>query len=56
MPIAFAMAAYLSLTIETVSSAVSQLHSDRVLDLIGNTQREIVVLDRQRLASFGLQS
>ncbi|MFK4719517.1 CRP-like cAMP-binding protein [Bradyrhizobium niftali] len=50
------IADYLGLTIETVSRAVSQLHSDGVLDFIGNTQREIMVLDRQRLASFDLQS
>ncbi|MCA1472964.1 helix-turn-helix domain-containing protein [Bradyrhizobium sp. IC3195] len=50
------IADYLGLTIETVSRAVSQLHSDGVLDFIGNTQREIVILDRQRLASVDLQS
>ncbi|SFQ19310.1 CRP/FNR family transcriptional regulator, nitrogen fixation regulation protein [Bradyrhizobium sp. Ghvi] len=49
------IADYLGLTIETVSRAVSQLHSDGVLDFIGNTQREIMILDRRRLASFDLQ-
>ncbi|MBB4383458.1 helix-turn-helix domain-containing protein [Bradyrhizobium sp. SBR1B] len=50
------IADYLGLTIETVSRVVSQLHNVGVLDFVGNTQREIVILDRQRLASFGLQS
>jgi len=45
---------YLGLTIEAVSPAVSQLRSAGVLDFIGNTQREIMIVDRQRLASFGL--
>ncbi|MGY3033783.1 CRP/FNR family nitrogen fixation transcriptional regulator [Bradyrhizobium sp. USDA 4354] len=50
------IADYLGLSIETVSRSVSQLHSDGVLGFIGNTQREIMILDRQRLASFELQS
>ncbi|MDA9414029.1 hypothetical protein XH81_03975 [Bradyrhizobium sp. CCBAU 25360] len=44
------------LTIEAVSRAVSQLRSAGVLDFIGNTQREIMIVDRQQLASFGLQN
>ncbi|WP_430640542.1 helix-turn-helix domain-containing protein [Bradyrhizobium zhanjiangense] len=43
------------LTIETVSRAVSQLHNDGVLAFVCNTQRRIIILDRQRLASFDLQ-
>ncbi|MCK1743747.1 helix-turn-helix domain-containing protein [Bradyrhizobium sp. 139] len=50
------IADYLGLTIETVSRAVSQLHSDGILDFIGNTQREIMIRDRQRLASLDMQS
>ncbi|MCP3459743.1 helix-turn-helix domain-containing protein [Bradyrhizobium sp. CCGUVB23] len=49
------IADYLGLTLETVSRVVSQLRKAGVLDFIGNTQREITILDRQRLASF-LQS
>ncbi|WP_271623387.1 helix-turn-helix domain-containing protein [Bradyrhizobium sp. CCBAU 11430] len=40
------------LTVEAVSRAVAQLRSAGVLDLIGNTQREIMIVDRQQLASF----
>jgi CRP/FNR family nitrogen fixation transcriptional regulator len=50
------IADYLGLTIETVSRAVSQLNNAGILNFIGKTQREIVILDRQRLASFDLQS
>jgi CRP/FNR family nitrogen fixation transcriptional regulator len=46
------VADYLGLTIETVSRAISRLHQERVLDFLGNTQRQIVILDRQRLTSF----
>ncbi|WP_370143464.1 hypothetical protein [Bradyrhizobium yuanmingense] len=41
---------------EAVSRAMSQLRGAGVLDFIGNTQREIMIVDRQRLASFGLQN
>ena len=50
------IADYLGLTIETVSRAVSKLHCDGILDFIGNTQREIVILDRERLAAFDPQA
>jgi CRP/FNR family nitrogen fixation transcriptional regulator len=50
------IADYLGLTIETVSRAVSQLHKAGVLDFVSNNQREIVLLDRQRLAGFDLPS
>ncbi|MBN9149601.1 MULTISPECIES: helix-turn-helix domain-containing protein [unclassified Nitrobacter] len=49
------IADYLGLTLETVSRALSQLHKAGVIDFIG-TQREFVILDRQRLARFDLQS
>jgi CRP/FNR family nitrogen fixation transcriptional regulator len=35
---------------------VSQLHREGILGFIGNTQREIVIRDRRRLASFDLPS
>jgi CRP/FNR family nitrogen fixation transcriptional regulator len=46
------IAGYLGLTIETESRALSHLHKAGVLDLIGKTQREIIIRDRLRLASF----
>ena len=46
------IADYLGLTTETVSRALSQLQQAGVIDFIGKTQREIVLLDRQQLASF----
>lgn len=50
------IADYLGLTLETVSRAVSRLHCEGVLSFVGNTQREIVILDRQKLQTFDLQS
>ncbi|GLR89623.1 helix-turn-helix domain-containing protein [Bradyrhizobium iriomotense] len=50
------IADYLGLTLETVSRAVSQLHKAGILDFMGNTQREIVILDRQSLALLDLQN
>jgi CRP/FNR family nitrogen fixation transcriptional regulator len=49
------IADYLGLTLETVSRALSRLHGLGTLGFIGNTQRHIVLLDRQQLASFDLQ-
>ena len=46
------IADYLGLTIETVSRVLSRLHADGVLTFHGNSQRQIELLDRQRLASF----
>jgi CRP/FNR family transcriptional regulator, nitrogen fixation regulation protein len=46
------IADYLGLTLETVSRALSQLQQAGVIDFIGKTQREIVLLDRQQLAGF----
>ncbi|QOZ68898.1 helix-turn-helix domain-containing protein [Bradyrhizobium arachidis] len=50
------IADYLGLTIETVSRAVSRLRCEGVLNFVGNTQREIVILDRQLLQSFDPQN
>jgi CRP/FNR family transcriptional regulator, nitrogen fixation regulation protein len=50
------IADYLGLTLETVSRALSRLHELGVLGFIGNTQRQIVILDRHQLASLDLQS
>jgi len=49
------IADYLGLTLETVSRALSRLHGFGILDFIGNNQRQIVLLDREKLASFDLQ-
>lgn len=49
------IADYLGLTLETVSRALSRLHELKVLGFIGNTQRQIVLLDRLQLASLDLQ-
>jgi CRP/FNR family nitrogen fixation transcriptional regulator len=50
------IADYLGLTLETVSRALSRLHELGVLGFVGNTQRQIVLLDRHQLASLDLQS
>ena len=50
------IADYLGLTLETVSRALSRLHDLDVLDFVGNTQRQIVLHDRVKLASFDLQN
>jgi CRP/FNR family transcriptional regulator, nitrogen fixation regulation protein len=49
------IADYLGLTLETVSRALSRLHELGVLGFIGNTQRQIVLLDRNQLACLDLQ-
>ena len=49
------IADYLGLTLETVSRALSRLHDLGVLGFVGNNQRQIVLLDRQKLASLDLQ-
>jgi CRP/FNR family nitrogen fixation transcriptional regulator len=49
------IADYLGLTLETVSRALSRLHDLGILGFIGNNQRQIVLLDREQLASFDLQ-
>ncbi|MBR0750411.1 helix-turn-helix domain-containing protein [Bradyrhizobium japonicum] len=50
------IADYLGLTIETVSRAVCRFQREGVLKFIGNTHREIVILDRLRLSSFDMPS
>jgi CRP/FNR family nitrogen fixation transcriptional regulator len=49
------IADYLGLTLETVSRALSRLHALGILGFIGNNQRQIVLLDRDKLASLDLQ-
>lgn len=44
------IADYLGLTLETVSRALSILHGQGILGFVGQTQRQIVLLDRARLA------
>ena len=48
------IADYLGLTLETVSRALSCLHGRGILGFLGQTQRQIVLLDRPRLAKFDL--
>jgi len=50
------IADYLGLTLETVSRALSRLHEIGILGYIGNTQRQIILLDRQQLAGLDLQN
>jgi len=48
------IADYLGLTLETVSRALSDLHDKGILGFVGQTQREIVLLDRPKLAEFNM--
>jgi len=48
------IADYLGLTLETVSRALSVLHGKGILGFLGQTQRQIVLLDRTRLADMDL--
>ena len=48
------IADYLGLTLETVSRALSALHDEGILGFIGQTQRQIVLLDRPKLAALDL--
>jgi CRP/FNR family transcriptional regulator, nitrogen fixation regulation protein len=50
------IADYLGLTLETVSRALSRLHNLGVLEFMSNSQRQIVLLDRNRLARLDLQN
>src|SRR5689334_17746895 len=49
------IADYLGLTLETVSRALSRLQELGILGFVGNSQRQIVLLDRHQLASLDLQ-
>ena len=48
------IADYLGLTLETVSRALSTLQSKGILGFLGQTQRQIVLLDRPKLAELDL--
>jgi CRP/FNR family transcriptional regulator, nitrogen fixation regulation protein len=48
------IADYLGLTLETVSRALSALHDQGILGFLGQTQRQIVLLDRPKLAELDL--
>jgi CRP/FNR family nitrogen fixation transcriptional regulator len=48
------IADYLGLTLETVSRALSALHGQGILGFLGQTQRQIVLLDRPKLAELDL--
>jgi CRP/FNR family nitrogen fixation transcriptional regulator len=48
------IADYLGLTLETVSRALSQLHGMAIIGFVGQTQRQIILLDRDRLADLDL--
>jgi len=50
------IADYLGLTLETVSRALSNLHGRGILGFLGPSQRQIVLLNRQQLASLDLQN
>jgi CRP/FNR family transcriptional regulator, nitrogen fixation regulation protein len=50
------IADYLGLTLETVSRALSRLHGLGALGFIGNSQRQIALLDRNRLAGLDPQN
>ena len=44
------IADYLGLSLETVSRALSVLHDEGVLNFVGQTQRQILLLNRGKLA------
>jgi CRP/FNR family nitrogen fixation transcriptional regulator len=46
------IADYLGLTLETVSRVLSQLHAMAIIGFIGQTQRQITLLDQRRLAEL----
>jgi len=46
------IADYLGITLETVSRAMSTLRDEGVLSFVGQTQREIILLDRPKLAQL----
>jgi CRP/FNR family transcriptional regulator, nitrogen fixation regulation protein len=48
------IADYLGLTLETVSRALHHLYDRGILEFLGSNQRQIVVLDHERLAELDL--
>jgi CRP/FNR family nitrogen fixation transcriptional regulator len=48
------IADYLGLTLETVSRALSVLHDKGVLGFLGQTQRQIVLMDRVKLVELDI--
>ncbi len=48
------IADYLGLTLETVSRALSDLHERGILGFLGASQRQIVLLDRQKLTGMDI--
>jgi CRP/FNR family transcriptional regulator, nitrogen fixation regulation protein len=48
------IADYLGLTLETVSRALSRLHDDGILGFLSANQRQIVLLDRERLSKLDI--
>ena len=48
------IADYLGLTLETVSRALSYLHGKGILGFVGQSQRQIVLMDRAQLADLDL--
>jgi len=48
------IADYLGLTLETVSRALSRLHTTGILGFLGKNQRQIILLNRQQLANLNL--
>ncbi len=48
------IADYLGLTLETVSRALSYLNDKKILEFIGQNQRQIVLLDRAQLTQLDL--
>jgi CRP/FNR family nitrogen fixation transcriptional regulator len=50
------IADYLGLTLETVSRALSRLHELAIIGFIGSNQRQIVLMNRQQLASLDLNN
>jgi CRP/FNR family nitrogen fixation transcriptional regulator len=48
------IADYLGVTLETVSRALSHLQSEQIVEFIGAKQRQVVLLDRKRLAELNV--
>ena len=48
------IADYLGLTLETVSRVLSKLHGIGILNFVGTNQREIMLVDRRRLAEMNV--